>query len=335
MSDKLSEGQANVPLSEEQMQNRLEELGSMLDDEQPIEEEVEGDDDDDLGPDDSQEESEESEEEQEEEQEEEEQEETPEQVMYEVTIEGQTHQVSEEELIRSFEFRGMTTQRRQREAEIHKQAMSELMEEKQQVSDKLQLLDNALAQTTPDTFDFEAIKDLPQEQQQAAIQEWGQRRAMRSEIEKEQEEIAEEQRVAYDRAMRARQQEERLQLLQAIPEWQDGDKFRSELRDISSFASTHLGFPTEEQKMIFQDHRSIIALRYAKLGYEASKGLDQIKKNVKKVVKVKPGAKERRSPDRSVKDKKRIEALKARMQQGDTDAAHQYFEATRGPEFFA
>ena len=339
--DETGQVPTHQPLDPESFDARLEHISSLLEgDEELIEDGEGGEGGDEPGPTDSQEEptdppSDEDENQPEETTEEEVEdgdEPSPEDDVYEVTINGEKHEVTETELLQAYEFRGMMTQRRQRDAESHRQAMTAVSNKEQELDHKLGLLDNALKENTPDTFDFDAIKDLPQEQQRAAIEEWTNRKKMRDSIEEERKQIEGAQRLAQARQAQAVAQQEGAALLQAVPEWNDEGVMETEMNGIGSFAAQQLGFGPKELEVIAQDHRSILALRYAKRGFEAEKGISNIKKNVKKVTRTKPGQVDRKNPNPAT-DSKQLERLKARMKSGDPSARVEYFEKTR-PNFF-
>ena len=254
-------------------------------------------------------------------------------VAYEVSIEGEKHEATIDELVQSFEFRGMTTRRRQKEAELHKQAMGVVTEKERVLDQKLEQVEQFLGQGT-DEFSYESIADLPPEQQRAAIEGWSQKRNLRKQVDAERAQLQESQRKELERYQRDNAVQEERALITAVPEWADERVLEREMVEIGNFAARQLGFSEEELGNIAQDHRSILALRFARAGYEAQRGVATVRSKAKRAKRIAPGSPSPsgNSAIQSASDKK-LQRLKKRMSQGDTLAGEEYFNLT-SPGYF-
>ena len=253
-----------------------------------------------------------------------------EEVVYEVIIDGDKYEVTEEELVNSYQHRGMVTQKRMRDAEIHRNAMAQVTQKEQMLDEKLAIVEKYLSGAN-DEFDYDAVAELPLEQQKAAFQKWADDRKMKDAVAQERQQLQQSQQQEMERQRRLIAMQERVNLLQAVPEWQDENTMRSEMGAISTFAQQQLGFGNEELRAIAMDHRSILALRYAKRGYEAERGIKTVKNKVRKVNRVKPGGKSpgKKAPTDDFRSSDDAKKLRKRMRAGDQEAALDYIAKTR------
>jgi phage host-nuclease inhibitor protein Gam len=95
-----------------------------------------------------------------------------------------------------------------------------------------------------------------------------------------------EQQQAEERAEAEKTLEaERTKLLEAMPEWRDADKARSEKAKIVEYATGKLGFSVEEISDIY-DARAVLALRKAMMFDELMSKRDQMRPKI--IQKAKP-----------------------------------------------
>ena len=245
---------------------------------------------------------------------------------YEVVIDGEKHDVPLEQLIQSFSFQGMNTQRRMADADTHRDAMALVTERERVLSEKLETVEQFLAQGG-DELDYEQIKDLPPEQQRTAIEQWSQRRRMRDQVQSERAQLEESLAKQNERALQQHLEQEGRTLVSAIPEWADESVMQRDLNEIGVWAARHIGFNDQELQAIGQDSKSVIALRYAKAGYDAEQGVATVRRKVKRAKTMKPGQPTSgKGPTQSVSSKQ-LTRLRERIGEGDLGAAQQYMDA--------
>lgn len=212
---------------------------------------------------------------------------------FRVKVDGEEVEVPLDELLKGYSRTADYTRKTQAIAEARRQAEAEAAaarEERQRYAQTLEVLDAQLRTLQPPDIDWDRLyKENPVEwvrqreihrtrQEQAG---WVQaQRAALIQKQQEEEQIEQAQTLEVERA----------KLFEALPEWRDAEKARSEKAKIVSYATEKLGFTTEEISDIY-DARAVVALRKAMLFDELMSKRDQMRpKIMQKAKPMKAGA---------------------------------------------
>jgi hypothetical protein len=224
----------------------------------------------------------------------EEAEEAPQQAQkFRVKVDGEEVEVPLDELLKGYSRTADYTRKTQAIAEARKQAEAEAAlarEERQRYAQTLAALDGTLKSLQPPEIDWDRLyqenpvewvrqRELVRSRQEQAAWVQAQKQAL---VEKQQV----EERVEAEKTLEA----ERGKLLEALPEWRDADKARTEKAKIVSYATERLGFSVEEISDIY-DARAVLALRKAMMFDELMSKRDQMRpKIMQKAKPMKAGA---------------------------------------------
>lgn len=212
---------------------------------------------------------------------------------FRVKVDGEEVEVPLDELLKGYSRTADYTRKTQAIAEARKQAEAEATaarEERQRYAQTLEVLDAQMRSLQPPEIDWDRLyKENPVEwvRQREMVRtrqeqmNWVQ--AQRAALEQKQ---AEEEQVEQSKTLEV----ERSKLLEALPEWRDAEKARTEKAKIVSYATERLGFTTEEISDIY-DARAVVALRKAMLFDELMSKRDQMRpKIIQKAKPMKAGA---------------------------------------------
>jgi hypothetical protein len=212
---------------------------------------------------------------------------------FRVKVDGEEVEVPLDELLKGYSRTADYTRKTQAIAEARKQAEAEATaarEERQRYAQTLEVLDAQMRSLQPPEIDWDRLyKENPVEwvRQREMVRtrqeqmNWVQ--AQRAALQQKQ---AEEEQVEQSKTLEV----ERSKLLEALPEWRDSDKARTEKAKIVSYATEKLGFTTEEISDIY-DARAVVALRKAMLFDELMSKRDQMRpKIIQKAKPMKAGA---------------------------------------------
>lgn len=207
---------------------------------------------------------------------------------FRVKVDGEEVDVPLDELLKGYSRTADYTRKTQAIAEARRQAEAEAAaarEERQRYAQTLDALDAQLRTLQPPKIDWDRLyKENPVEwvrqreiqrtrQEQAA---WVQtQRAALVEKQQQEEQVEQAQTLEIERA----------KLFEALPEWRDADKARSEKAKIVSYATEKLGFTVDEISDIY-DARAVVALRKAMLFDELMSKRDQMRPKI--IQKAKP-----------------------------------------------
>jgi hypothetical protein len=224
----------------------------------------------------------------------EEAEEAPQQAQtFRVKVDGEEVEVPLDELLKGYSRTADYTRKTQAIAEARKQAEAEAAlarEERQRYAQTLAALDSTLKSLQPPEIDWDRLyqenpvewvrqRELVRSRQEQAAWVQAQKQAL---VEKQQV----EERVEAEKTLEA----ERGKLLEALPEWRDAEKARTEKAKIVSYATERLGFSVEEISDIY-DARAVLALRKAMMFDELMSKRDQMRpKIIQKAKPMKAGA---------------------------------------------
>lgn len=188
--------------------------------------------------------------------------------LHTVKVDGQDIEVPYRDLIANYSYRKYLTQENQRQSQEYAEAMAaaqQLQADNLGVLRQSQRILEALAPSEPDWDNMEPEK-IPAAMKQYRAQKQV-LEAVNGEIEKQEQEEQQQQL----REFQAYSERESQLLMAQVPEWQDEAVRNRDLTDISLFAHDHMGYTPEEIQMIGYDHRNVLLLRMAKLGWEAQR----------------------------------------------------------------
>jgi hypothetical protein len=212
---------------------------------------------------------------------------------FRVKVDGEEVEVPLDELLKGYSRTADYTRKTQAIAEARKQAEAEsamAREERQRYAQTLEALDATLRQLQPPEIDWDRLyqenpvewvrqREVMRSRQEQANWVQAQKHAL---VEKQQA----EERIETEKTLES----ERSKLLEALPEWRDVEKARTEKAKIVNYATERLGFTVEEISDIY-DARAVVALRKAMLFDELMSKRDQMRpKIMQKAKPMKAGA---------------------------------------------
>jgi hypothetical protein len=207
---------------------------------------------------------------------------------FRVKVDGEEVEVPLDELLKGYSRTADYTRKTQAIAEARKQAEAEAAaarEERQRYAQTLAALEGTLKTLQPPDIDWDRLyqenpvewvrqRELARSRQEQAAWVQAQKQAL---VQKQQT----EEKIEAEKTLEA----ERSKLLEALPEWRDADKARTEKAKIVSYATEKLGFSVEEISDIY-DARAVLALRKAMMFDELMSKRDQMRPRI--IQKTKP-----------------------------------------------
>jgi hypothetical protein len=207
---------------------------------------------------------------------------------FRVKVDGEEVEVPLDELLKGYSRTADYTRKTQAIAEARKQAEAEAAaarEERQRYAQTLAALEKTLKTLQPPDIDWDRLyqenpvewvrqRELARSRQEQAAWVQAQKQAL---VQKQQT----EEKIEAEKTLEA----ERSKLLEALPEWRDADKARTEKAKIVSYATEKLGFSVEEISDIY-DARAVLALRKAMMFDELMSKRDQMRPRI--IQKTKP-----------------------------------------------
>ena len=245
---------------------------------------------------------------------------------FRVKIGGEEVDVPLDELLKGYSRTADYTRKTQAIAEARKQAEVELRqarEERQRYAQTLEALDQSLKQLQPPEIDWDRLyqenpvewvrqREIARSRQEQAAWVQTQKQAL---VEKQQQ----EEQAEAEKTLEA----ERSKLLEALPEWRDAEKARTEKAKIVEYATERLGFSVEEISDIY-DARAVLALRKAMMFDELMSKRDKLRPTI--VQKAKPMRAGTASTPQSSKVMASKTALSRLAKSGSTRDAAALFE---------
>ena len=245
MKDALS--LLNTPLEDKVTEERLEEQeapqpmeaeAEVIEQDQPLEEEV-FEDGDEVEVD-----------EVEETDEEDDGEEEPQETLYTVKVDGEDYEVTLDELRSGYSRTQFFTQRSQELAEQRKAFEAQQAETQQlrdQYAQQLELLTQQIQQTTPQEPDWVALsREVTAEEFNAIKAQYDAQKAALERAEQERQRIAQEQQAEQSEAMKKHLATQRDEMMNRIPSWQDEATRNEERLEVIKYAQRRIGFSEEE-----------------------------------------------------------------------------------------
>jgi hypothetical protein len=255
--------------------------------------------------------------------------------LYTVTVDGEEHEVTEEELVKGYSRQADYTRKTQQLAEYRKQIDQAVEKYKGEIAQTQQAREqyvSAVAQAIETNYshlqqfqniDWERLKTEDREEYLTKRDDY---RQAQEQIQSLQTAQGEAQHQAEAEALKDHQrmvQEEHQKMVSIIPQWGEAETRQAIAKTVSEFALTK-GYTQEELNQLV-DHRSILVLMQAKAYEDMQKKQNTVRskkvKNKPKVVRGK--AKLDKQDNDSVKRKKQMKRL---QQTGRAEDAASLFE---------
>ena len=255
--------------------------------------------------------------------------------LYTVTVDGEEHEVTEEELVKGYSRQADYTRKTQQLAEHRKQIDQAVEQYKGEIAQTQQAREqyvSAVAQAIETNYshlqqfqniDWERLKTEDREEYLTKRDDY---RQAQEQIQSLQTAQGEAQNQAAAEAQKEHQrmvQEEHQKMVSIIPQWGEAETRQAIAKTVSEFALTK-GYTQEELNQLV-DHRSILVLMQAKAYEDMQKKQTTVRskkvKNKPKVVRGK--AKADKQDNDSVKRKKQMKRL---QQTGKAEDAASLFE---------
>ena len=261
--------------------------------------------------------------------------ESEETTLYTVTVDGEEHEVTEEELVKGYSRQADYTRKTQQLAEHRKQIDQAVEQYKGEIAQTQQAREqyvSAVAQAIETNYshlqqfqnvDWERLKTEDREEYLTKRDDY---RQAQEQIQSLQAAQGEAQNQAAAEAQKEHQrtvQEEHQKMVSIIPQWGEAETRQAIAKTVSEFALTK-GYTQEELNQLV-DHRSILVLMQAKAYEDMQKKQNTVRskkvKNKPKVIRGK--AKTEKTSSDSVKRKKQMKRL---QQTGRAEDAASLFE---------
>ena len=255
--------------------------------------------------------------------------------LYTVTVDGEEHEVTEEELVKGYSRQADYTRKTQQLAEHRKQIDQAVEQYKGEIAQTQQAREqyvSAVAQAIETNYshlqqfqniDWERLKTEDREEYLTKRDDY---RQAQEQIQSLQTAQGEAQNQAAAEAQKEHQrmvQEEHQKMVSIIPQWGESETRQAIAKTVSEFALTK-GYTQEELNQLV-DHRSILVLMQAKAYEDMQKKQTTVRskkvKNKPKVIRGK--AKTEKTSSDSVKRKKQLKRL---QQTGRAEDAASLFE---------
>lgn len=255
--------------------------------------------------------------------------------LYTVTVDGEEHEVTEEELVKGYSRQADYTRKTQQLAEHRKQIDQAVEQYKSEIAETQQAREqyvSAVAQAIETNYshlqqfqniDWEKLKTEDREEYLTKRDDY---RQAQDQIQSLQAAQGEAQNQAAAEAQKEHQktvQEEHQKMVSIIPQWAEPETRQAIAKTVSEFALTK-GYTQEELNQLV-DHRSILVLMQAKAYEDMQKKQNTVRskkvKNKPKVVRGK--AKADKKDNDSAKRKKQMKRL---QQTGRAEDAVSLFE---------
>jgi hypothetical protein len=216
--------------------------------------------------------------------------------VFTVKAAGGDHEVTLEELKKSFQLQADWTRKSQAVADQRKEndALQERLNDLMgQYSEKLDTVLKAIDSQEPEV-DLEDLKRRDPQQYAVALAEKTAREADAGKIREEKARIDQELEAKRAEEFQEVFQEEQRRLLSAIPEWKDSEVARTEQERLVEYGRG-LGFSEQELGAVY-DHRYVKLLRDAMLYSQVAESADGVAKKRKAAPRITPGSRARKRP---------------------------------------
>lgn len=231
---------------------------------------------------------------------------------YRVKVDGTEEEVTLDELLKGYSRTADYTRKTQAHAEKAKALEAEAQAVRtraEQYLAGLRQLEEVLTVTTPQEPDWNTLRYTQDPEVFAQTwDEWQQHKTRMETLASQRTRVEQELAAANAEQLKARLVEEHAKLLEAVPDWKDAEKAKSEKAQLISYAQKR-GFSAEELAAV-TDHRALLLLRKAMLYDAAQENRPTVQAKIEKVKTATPGP--------GVKKKPVSDATKARLRLAQT-----------------
>jgi hypothetical protein len=261
--------------------------------------------------------------------------ESEETTLYTVTVDGEEHEVTEEELVKGYSRQADYTRKTQQLAEHRKQIDQAVEQYKGEIAQTQQAREqyvSAVAQAIETNYshlqqfqnvDWERLKTEDREEYLTKRDDYRQAQEQIQSLQTAQGEAQNQAAAEAEKEHKRTVQEEHQKMVSIIPQWGEAETRQAIAKTVSEFALTK-GYTQEELNQLV-DHRSILVLMQAKAYEDMQKKQNTVRskkvKNKPKVIRGK--AKTEKTSSDSVKRKKQMKRL---QQTGRAEDAASLFE---------
>lgn len=240
-------------------------------------------------------------------------------------VDGEEGQAKFSDILKSYQLEGHLNKQSTEVAETQKVLKSKLAEANEQLSQKVQQLED-LSQiayndllTDYNAVNWEELRQDDPAEYAARKADYQNRQTQIAQLYQKAQDQRQELKATDDEGLKDRVADEGKKLLQAIPEWNDQAKYQKEWTDTGVYAQT-LGFSPDEFNSTV-DHRMIVLLNKARQFDTLQKGSEKVTKMVRKAPKIaKPGSTAQKIPSDQAKAQKLKQQLK---RDGGGNALHE------------
>ena len=216
--------------------------------------------------------------------------------LHTVTVDGKEHEVSLEDLTQSYSFRAHNTRKSQELAEAQREveaASATGRESREIYAQRLKQVEQALATIYPQEPDWDTLETEDPTRFATESAKWARHEKKVTALRAEQRRVDDEAIADQLQQFETYKAGEAKQMMEAIPEWEDGDILLAEQKKLYAYALDTVGFSDEEINAIV-DHRAVVALRKAMLFDELQARGRKVRKKGQKIATLKPGIRRRR-----------------------------------------
>lgn len=212
---------------------------------------------------------------------------------YVVTVDGKDETVLASELVQGYQrdrdYRNKTQTLADDRKSFEQQQLA-VTQERQRYDQLLGQLETTLkAQAEgPDAQAMEELRKTDPAEYAALAAEQNQRLLQLQQVETERQTVAEQQRQDTVKAFERQVADERVRLIEKVPEWKDSVKAQEEQALLNQYGETQ-GFTTDELAQVV-DHRAVVILRKAMLYDQLQQTKKTVVRKARRAPTMKPGA---------------------------------------------
>lgn len=230
----------------------------------------------------------------------EQEEETETEPVFDVQVNGETVQVTQEELLSGYSREADYTRHKQEVASEQQELVSErqaVQAERAKYDGMLGQLQEIIEQSLPQEPDWTKLRAETPDEFPAVYAEWTQRKGQLEKVQTERQRVWEQERVDQQKVQASMIEEERVKLQKALPDLFDTDKSQTLGVEMLETA-TGMGYSPDEVSAVL-DSRALRLLHDATQYRLLQKKGKIVKTRAKNTPTIKPGAAKKRAPART------------------------------------
>lgn len=213
--------------------------------------------------------------------------------VFTVKVDGEEIQVTRDELLKGYSRQADYSRKTMQIAEEKKQFLAEaaaVSQERAKYAELLKTLEETITQYEPQEPDWRYLQTTMEPGEFAREYAlWSQHKQEKANIQREREAVEQTLRAEQEKALREHLAEQHRLLIEAVPEWQDGEKLKAAKAELTAAAEA-VGFTAQDLNRV-SDYRLVMLLRKAALYDASQKKRPELQKRVETVKIAKPGSK--------------------------------------------